>query len=366
VLFRSLEVCNGPRGISLGECTYVTVRNCSAHDVQSRALGGSGDHLTFEGNKVWNACLMNENNGQISRGQRGGWPAAVQTWKRDDHSATTNVVFRNNEVRECWGEGIDAFFCDGGVIEGNTVRDCYSVLIYNDTARNIRMDRNYLYISTDKFDRSDTKHSATGILISMEKYDFQVPPITDEDYVISNNLIVGTGSGISYWHDAGNTKPVNSYRSITVCHNVVKDTKGDALRFDAVPAANNAPAGCVARNNIFFKGSSGGALSLGNAAAWTLSHNCWPNGVPAGAKEPNSFAADPQFLKPAGGGPEGLKLSPTSPCLGKAMPVENATADFWGTPRRKTQPCIGLHEWMPPGSEPEKTGKASPRKPAIP
>jgi len=356
IVIEGLSVCNGPYGITIHECMHVTVRNCSVHNIQNRAISASGDQLCFEGNKVWNACLQNENSA-VSRVRAGGWAGAIQTWERDDHGATTNVIFRGNQVRECWGEGIDALFCDGVLIEGNTVRDCYGALIYCDTSRNVRIQGNYVSFSNDKFDKitpsNNTPWAAIGILISMEPFDFQVPPITAENYVIANNLVVGTSVGIGYFHYANKNK-LTSYRNVTVCYNIVKDTRWTAFEFGAVPAANDAPTGCVARNNIFFKGKAGGALSLGNAAAWTLSHNCWPNGVPPAAAEPNSFAGDPQFLRPACGGPEGFKLSPTSPCIGKALPIADVTADFWETRRHNAKPTIGIHEWRPSsGSVPD-------------
>jgi hypothetical protein len=345
VVVDGLEVRNAAgRGINLHECAAVTVRNCSIHDVQCRALGGSGEKLLFEGNKVWNACLVNADNAFVKAGKKGGWPATVQTSMRDDKRASTDVVFRNNEVRDSWGEGIDAWFLDGGAIEGNTVRDCYSVLIYTDTARNLRIDRNVCVVANDRFYRADLKSPPAGIHFATERYDFEVPSLPDENIVVSNNLVIGTGHGISFWCDAGNTKPYNTYRNILVAHNVVKDVWWDPVGFDKVPDGSPAPSGCAARNNVFYKGKKGGGISIANPAAWTFSANCWPDGIPALAKDPASFKADPLFLKPETNAPDGFRLSAQSPCLGRAQPLKEVAADFWGTPRRKTTPCVGLHE----------------------
>lgn len=332
------------RGINLHECANVAVRNCSIHDVQCRALGGSGEKLLFEGNKVWNACLVNAENAFIKSGKKGGWPAVVQTSMRDDRRASADVTFRNNEVRDSWGEGIDAWFLDGGAIEGNTVRDCYSVLIYVDTAKNLRIDRNFCSITSERFYRTDLKSPPAGIHFSTEHYDFEIPPLADENIVISNNLVIGSAHGISSWCDPSNRKPHNTYRNILVANNVVKDVHWDPLGFDKVPDTSPAPSGCAARNNVFFKGKKGGGISLGNPSAWTFSNNCWPDGVPAAAKDPSSFKADPLFLKPESGLPEGFKFGAGSPLLGRGTPLKEVAADFWGTARRKTQPSIGLYE----------------------
>ena len=367
VVVDGLEVRNSAgRGINLHECADVSVRNCSIRDVQCRALGGSGERLLFEGNKVRNACLVNADNAFLKAGKNGGWPATVQTSKRDDHRPSTDVVFRNNDVRESWGEGIDAWFLDGGVIEGNTVVDCYSVLIYVDTARNLKIDRNVCVAASERFFRSTSQAPATGILFATEHYDREVPALADENIVVSNNLILNAGRGIGFWCDKANTRPYNTYRNIQVFHNVVKNALWEPFGFEAVPAGNPAPTGCVARNNIFFKGSRGGSIHLGNREGWTFSHNCWPDGVPDLAKDPASFKADPQFVKPDDASAEGFKLGPASPCLGKALPAAEVPADFWGAPRRKTQPCIGLHEWYPPGARPETEKPDPPRKGRLP
>lgn len=359
VVVEGLSVCNGSYGITLHECAHVTVRNCRIFNIRARAISASGDHLCFEENRIWNAVLENEDSA-ISRVRAGGWAGAVQTWQRDDHRPTTNVIFRRNDVRESWGEGIDALFCDGVLIEGNTVRDCYGALIYCDTSRNVRIEGNHLCFANERFCKITPRGDqwpAIGILISMEPFDFPTPPITAENYLIANNLVIGGWVGIGYFHYA-NKNTRTSYRNVTVCYNVIKDTKGTALEFATVPAPNNIPTGCAAHNNIIFRGKTGGALSLGNAAAWTLSHNCWPNGVPPAAAEPNSFAADPQFLSAAGGGPEGFKLSPMSPCIGNALPIAGVTTDFWGTRRHDAKPTIGIHEWTPPRSEATRSSGA--------
>jgi hypothetical protein len=156
--------------------------------------------------------------------------------------------------------------------------------------------------------------------------------------------VIGAGHGISFWCDPGNTKPYNTYRNILVAHNVVKDVWWDPIGFDKVPDGSPAPAGCAARNNVFYKGRKGGGIAIANPAAWTFAANCWPDGIPALAKDPASFKADPLFLKPETNGPEGFRLSGQSPCLGRAAPLKEVTADFWGTARRKAQPSVGLYE----------------------
>lgn len=116
---------------------------------------------------------------------------------------------------------------------------------------------------------------------------------------------------------------------------------------------------------ILYKGSKGGSLNIANKEAWTFSNNCWPDGVPDLAKDPASFKADPQFVKPDDTTADGFKLAPTSPCLGKALFLAEVPVDHWGTQRRKTQPCVGLHEWMPPGARPEgkKPEQSKPEQP---
>ncbi len=297
-MLEGLEIRNSAgRGINLHECYDVTVRRCSIHDVQCRALGGSGEKLLFEGNKVWNARMVNANNAFVRAGKKGGWPAVVQTFMRDDRRPSSDVVFRGNEVRDSCGEGIDAWFLDGGAIEGNTVRDCYGVLIYVDTARNVRIDRNVCTVTSDRYNRADL-----------------------------------------------GGQPHNTYRNILVAHDVVRDVHWDPIGLDKVPDSRPPPSGCAVRNNVFFKGKKGGGVALGNPSAWKFSNNCWPDGVPQAARDPTSFKADPIFPKPESGLPEGFKVAANSPLLGRGAPLMEVSADFWGTPRRKNQTTIGLYE----------------------
>ena len=62
-------------------------------------------------------------------------------------------------------------------------------------------------------------------------------------------------------------------------------------------------------DNIIETGGTGPAVLLGSPSAWSFVNNDWPGGVPTGAVEPGSFAADPRFVSPVLGGPvDGFRL----------------------------------------------------------
>jgi len=86
----------------------------------------------------------------------GGWPGIIQTTSNYvDDNFSTNTFIRNNIIHNSWGEGIIAGRLNLGEVSGNTLYDIYSVGIYLDNARNINVYRNYIYSTTDLYNRTD-------------------------------------------------------------------------------------------------------------------------------------------------------------------------------------------------------------------
>ncbi len=315
-----LEVRNSSgRGISVYESEYITIQHNRVHHTQTRAIGGGGDHITFAYNHIWEAVLENENNAYDSQG---GWAGALASYGREDGSPSTNIVMRGNLIHNVWGEGIIALRAIGFVVEDNTVFDAFSVNIYIDKVRDGRFENNYLYSTTNAYNRSDRPYPANGITIANEGAQPDHP--VAEDLLIRNNVIIGTGAGINYWHYpyapnfAGNT-----YLNITITHNVIKDTQFTAVAIDEVPSLlYDAPSGIVLANNIIYAGRNGRALTIGNPDAWQISHNVWPDGLPSYG-DPAGLVIEPEFVNPQlGGSHAGFQLAPNSLANGRGL-VEN-------------------------------------------
>ncbi len=341
------------RGLSFYQSKHLRIAQNNVHHTYNRALGGSGDHILIEKNHVSHASLINENRKMCSGNTcAGGWPAAVSTifwW--DTGAWSKDIKFRENLVHDVWGEGIDALYLDGGEIVGNTVYNAFSVNIYLDKARHILVDRNHLYSTDPAYYRADKPHPANGISFSVEAATPQ-STLPTEEITISNNLIYGTGRGITYWHDAANKHPQNSYRAISILHNVILDTYAEPLYIAEVApkqAGHLLPSLGLVANNILAKGR---VISqhyiLGDPTAWRFSNNNWIGGLPTDpvVSHPNSHAQPPLWLSNqhfAGASPTSFRLQPTSPNRGAGLP-SSVTSDFWGTPRSRTSPTIGIHE----------------------
>ncbi len=342
IVFDGFEVRNSSgRGITVYDSSFITVRNNRVHHVQSRGFSASGDHITLAGNEVWLAVLENENEAHGSS----GWSSAISTNERPDGAWSTDIVIRGNTVHDSWGEGITPIYADRVLIDGNTVFNTYSVNIYINNVQHVTVNGNYLFATTEAFNRTDHGYPAHGISIANE----QPVPGTGaftRDVTISNNIIVGTGRGISYWQtwvsDAENT-----YAGVRIFYNVVMGTRHDAIHFDAVDGSHTPPSGGVLQNNIIFAGANGVAVNIGNPAAWTITRNDWADGVPTIAAGAGNFAADPQFILPAiGGDAAGFQVSPGSPVVGAGVAVDVPT-DFAGN-FRANPPTLGAFEANPP------------------
>lgn len=343
VRFEGFEVRNSSgRGISVYEGESITVQHNAVHGVQTRAIGGGGNNITFAYNHIWDAVLENENNAYNAQG---GWAGALASYGREDGSPSTNITIVGNNIHDVWGEGIIALRATGVVVTDNTVRDAYSVNLYIDKVSNGRFERNYLFTTSEIYNRADRAYPANGITIANEGAQPDHP--IAEDLVIANNLIMGTGYGINYWHYpfapgfAGNT-----YRNITVAHNVILHTQRTAISFDEVPALlYDAPSGVILVNNIIFAGHNGRALEVGNPEAWEVSHNVWPDGLPESPTDPTGLVVDPAFTAPIfGGAVEGYELAATSVVAGRGTAVPEALTDYAQRPRSTTQPTPGLFE----------------------
>lgn len=356
VVFEGFELRNSAaRGLSVYESNHILVRHNRIHETVERGLGGGGHYLTFDGNEIWRASLENENE---AFNARGGWKAGLSTYKLANGNPSTNITIRNNYIHDNWGEGIIAIFAENVVIEGNKLHDNYSVNLYLDNASQIVVQKNHLYTTSNAYNRRDKQYPAHGIHMANERY--SAPTQTQiNDVVIANNLIVGTGRGISFWHDSSNNSRENSYAGIEVVYNVVKDTHDHAVWFDSVGAtADNR-----LHNNIIFAGQNGRLLDISNSNGWAFSHNNWPDEIPGVANEPNSFSAMPNFVNPEPNGSAiGYQLQAGDRSIDAGVQLNRIDTDYWGQARNNGQPSLGIHEF---GGESESPEPVEPTATAV-
>lgn len=341
VIFDGFEVRNsGGRGITVYNSSFITVRNNRVHDVQARGISASGDHITLENNEIWNAVLENTNEAK----GHAGWSSALSTNERPDGSWSTQIIIRGNTVHDSWGEGITPGHAQFVTIAGNTVFNTYSVNIYLNLVSDVTVDGNYLYATSEVYNRTDHGYPAHGISIANEQ---PVPGggAFTRNVTLSNNIIVGTGRGINYWHTGLNAVE-NTYADVHIFYNVVIYSRHDAIHFDPVDGSHTPPSGIFFQNNIVFNGLNGVAANIGNPAGWTITHNDWPDSVPAVASGAENIAVDPQFHSAViAHGTGGFTVPLTSPVVGAGIAVDTLT-DFAGN-FRANPPTLGAFEANP-------------------
>ncbi|MBK9292799.1 MAG: right-handed parallel beta-helix repeat-containing protein [Bacteroidetes bacterium] len=324
------------RGIGFYRTTHLTIRNCKVYNTWERGIGGFGYHTTIEGNEVFHCGLMNENGSMGSS----GWPIMIRlTTDYENGDRSEHATIRNNYVYESWGEGIAPGEKSYNiVIENNTIRDVFSVGIYCEKANYVTIRNNYIYSTDPAYYRNG--RPATGVLLANESPMSGYPTVSH--ITIYNNLMAKCGKGVSFWFDASNTSTANTYDNITVAYNTIVETTYRAIAFDDVPAGYTQPSACILQNNIIENGSHSNYID--DISAWTVSHNCWVNGVPSFDQSSGSFQGQPHFIHPVvNGGVDGYRLSGPSECAGRGTPVSGITTDYWGKTRGSNQ-SVGLHE----------------------
>lgn len=349
VIVQGLTVRNSQsRGIDASESNYITIRNNIVEDIASRAIGGASDNLTIENNIIRRVVLENKF-GELDPDVQ-NWAAAISTWRRYGGEPVKNLIVRNNDVSEVWGEGIIALFVVGGEITGNSVRDTYSVNIYVDRSTDVRVDRNFMRSTSRVFDRSS--RPATGISMANEYYELVpnrdpsrdpiVPPSLNR-ITITNNLLLDTGDGIRFWFDARNTERLNTYKNVTIANNTLHDYIGRGISAAAVGNAD-APANIkIANNSVGAPMPGRPALNVGNPGGWSFSNNNWVGGLPPQGTHPGSLSANPNYVNARGGSPADFKLTSSSPNVGAGARTNAPPIDYFGT-QRGTVPSIGFHE----------------------
>jgi hypothetical protein len=326
-----LEVVNSMGGgIQLVAANQAMIRRCRIHNIAFQALGGSGNDIVLQQNEVYDSVTSNTN-GKVDIANNGfGWsPAVLSFWIGGTMTPSRRWTVENNHIHDNWGECLDALHLEDSVFRGNRLHDCYSVNLYVDDARGIRIEGNSIYNSTSKYNRAVGGESAHGISMGTES---AAAPGVLQDITVANNLILSTSVGILYARFNG-----LGYSGVGIYYNVVAHTRKDAVWCDAAATASG-----VLRNNVFFKGANNNAVGL-NSSSWMIDHNLWPNGGQQGTA---SIVADPQFSAPGIGGtaPEGFRLQAGSPALSAGTPVMGVPNDYACKTRSTTAPSIGIYE----------------------
>lgn len=191
---------------------------------------------------------------------------------------TDGTILERNRIHHSEAEGI-SLHADSKNVKylNNVVHDNHSVNIYIDSASNVTVDGNLVYMTSEPSDE------ITGILLADESY----PNVTSpklENITVTNNVVINNDHGIGFWD--GHFPGESALKNVTIANNTVIDCRGIALVWDPGPHENT-----VVRNNIFANQQGVGFLLLNakGIGGITLDHNLWHS---PGLAEPFNWGGD--------------------------------------------------------------------------
>ena len=146
---------------------------------------------------------------------------------------------------------------------GNVVYDNVSVNIYIDSASNMIIDGNLVYMT------GDPPEELAGIQLADESYDNVTAPVM-RDITVTNNVLINNYYGFVFWR--GHFPDESALVNVTVANNTIINSKGASITWDTGPHENS-----VVRNNIVANASDVGRLLLvaKSTDGITLDHNLW-------------------------------------------------------------------------------------------
>jgi len=257
-------------GITNFDTYHTVIRNCIAHDFNSRGIGGHGRHNTYEYNEVYHTCMSNEGGPA-----NGGWSSGLATINRPNFVHSSDIIMRYNKVYENWGEGVNAFLATRVLISDNEIRDNYSVNLYCDTSTHVTMENNIIQSKNPRYYRSGSPAAAIQISNEGTKTTARVKPYAcAEQIYVRGNTIDGACEGVCYWEDKNNTWESNTYRDIEISGNMFKDVWDYDFHINRVTMPNVPPP----RDAKAFGNKMSGPdkrMLIGNPEAWELKDNLY-------------------------------------------------------------------------------------------
>ena len=337
--FSGFEVRNGlGQGITLNG-PYNTVSRCNVHHHAGRGILAAGDYSLVEANTIWwNAT----DNCRLStcpptKTPNGGWGTGLSAARDPVDGLTQHAVLRGNTVFNNWGEGLSTFQADDTTLEGNVVYDNWAANLYVSDATNAWVSGNLLYFSAD---------SAVGrVSVNIALADENGTPASRGTTLV-NNLVKGGSQNLKWWADP--RFPQGKLQDVLIANNTFVDTQSTNIYSASLAIDAAAHVNVQIRNNLVKQDTAPRCINVG-AGDITFSANLWSKAPNAAASAGNDVVGSPQLALTgpvAAGALTGdyFALTPTSPAIGRADPLNNVLDDYFGTPR-DTTPDIGADEY---------------------
>ena len=264
---------HGGYGVKVSESSNVkiyfnTVRNTARHGVVT-----DGSNMEVVGNEIYNTVMRNQ------WFQSDYWDAAVSSDPQHDQWGYKLI---GNYVHDSYGECADVLAVDGATVQGNKIGNCVSTNLFVSNSQNVTVDRNWIFASTDKYNRKDYGYRAAGIQLANEG---QSVGWSVNNVRITNNIVEWVSQAVRYWKSGHNGKKVkDTYGNLYVGFNDFNRTQFSPIRFDTPEGWD--PAGYSRlRQNLVINTSGYTWMSTGQWGAWDVTGN-WNYGKGTSATSP--------------------------------------------------------------------------------
>ena len=251
---------HGGYGIRVSRSSHVKIYFNTVHDTARHGIITDGSQMEVVGNEVYNAVMRNR------WWQSDFWDGAVAS---DPNRSQWGYTLRGNSIHDSWGECVDVLAVDGATIEGNRIHDCVGVNLYVSGSRNVTVNRNWIYASSDAHDRPDLGYRAVAIELANEgaSAGWSVSNIR-----ITNNILEWVSQGLRYWRARSGGSVWDGYGNLYVGFNNFNRTMFSPIRFDT-PDGGWPSAQSRLRQNLVLNQSAYAWFSSETAGAWTISGN---------------------------------------------------------------------------------------------
>jgi parallel beta-helix repeat protein len=364
VTFRDIEIAfSGGRGIQ-SEGSYNNIQGLNVHHTWNNAIHVFGSNTLVEHNIIWRGAESNYCGGLGGYKRcNGDWPGAL-VWGESGGAVSpgmaNHITVRGNTVYNNSGEGILCMHTDYSVVENNVVYDNWGLGIDIDKCGYATVQKNFIYYTDNKnwWRTTDTSGNpirpASGILISNEyTLDSGNTYPLGHDRKIINNIIVGAGSGITFWPGDGSGGEFDRSRLINdvIAYNTIVEAQnnGTGVTVMQPPLAGLSHFNTRIVNNIILQ-SSGTMANVDTAAGLIFEHNLWSRTPSTNVRGVGDIYADPQLVNPNHIRIAGLvksswyKLSASSPAINTGITLTDINMDYWNNPRYSPVD-VGAHEY---------------------
>jgi hypothetical protein len=268
VRVENLSVVNSEgRGIQFEDADHGVVTGCETRNsFKSGIKILRSHHAVVEGNVVARA-------GVAFPEVNGVWGGAIEL------VASNDGVVRRNEVREVYGEGINANHGSArSVIEDNRVYAARSAGIYVDAAPVTTVRRNIVFGTANTEFWRTARSVGAGIAINNEDYHYAVnggelpADVQSRQVKVYENLVAGASSGIGIWGQFAES----TFDDVLVFNNTLVDNETQLVLRDKPKM------GGKLINNILLSVSPDTSDTQGTLAGMTARANYFSRGDPGG------------------------------------------------------------------------------------